>query len=64
LEVSRDSLYQSLRTAHRLLRFPLADMRHPVGAFMPESKQSWQDPAQALSGELAPGLASSPCSPA
>jgi hypothetical protein len=45
LEVGRDSLHQSLRTAHRLLRFPLADMCGTIIAFMAEGQQIWHDPA-------------------
>src|SRR5215471_11690468 len=39
-------LHEGLCTAHRLLRFPLADRRHPIVACMPEGKQVGQAPAQ------------------
>jgi hypothetical protein len=40
-------LHQGLRTTNRLLRFPLADMYHPIVAFMSEDEQVGQDAAQA-----------------
>jgi hypothetical protein len=46
-------MHQGLGTAHCLLRFPLADMCHPVVAFVPEGEQIWQDPAPARRIELA-----------
>jgi len=46
-------MHQGLGTAHCLLRFPLANMCHPVVAFVPEGEQIWQDPAQARRIELA-----------
>jgi len=45
LEVGRDSLHQGLRTAHRLLRFPLADTCGAIVAFMAEGQHIRQDPA-------------------
>jgi hypothetical protein len=53
LEVRRDGLYEGLRTADRLLRFPLTDMCNPIVTFMPENEQVGQDAAQACQVELA-----------
>jgi hypothetical protein len=38
-------MHQSLRIAHSLLRFPLADTRGAIVAFMAEGQEIRQDPA-------------------
>jgi hypothetical protein len=45
MQMGCDSLHQGLRTAHRVLRFPLADMCGAIIAFMAQGQQVRQDPA-------------------
>ena len=50
--MSGHCLHEGLRTAHHLLRFPLADKRHPIVAFMPEDEQVGQAAVQARGIDL------------